>query len=122
MKYDADIVGVPYAGDAGICAVKAYRAWLEQSGITEGPVFRAITRHGKMGDVAQSSAAVGLIVKRCVVRAALADGMTTADAKAMAEDFSGHSLRAGHATSAAQNDAPGHEQMGIRRGPGGEEP
>jgi len=26
----------------------------------------------------------------------------------MAEDYSGHSLRAGHATSAAQNDAPGH--------------
>jgi integrase len=26
----------------------------------------------------------------------------------MAEEYSGHSLRAGHATSAAQNDAPGH--------------
>src|SRR5450432_3883200 len=39
---------------------------------------------------------------------ALAEGMTRAAAEAMAEDFSGHSLRAGHATSAAQNDAPGH--------------
>ena len=26
----------------------------------------------------------------------------------MAEAFSGHSLRAGHATSTTQNDAPGH--------------
>jgi integrase len=48
------------------------------------------------------------VVKRAVVTAALAEGMTKAEAEAVAEDFSGHSLRAGHATSAAENDAPGH--------------
>jgi len=41
-----------------------------------------------------------------VVKVSLSEGMTTADAQAMA-DYSGHSLRAGHATS-AQNEAPGH--------------
>jgi hypothetical protein len=35
--------------------------------------------------------------------------MTAADAEAMAEEYSGHSLRAGHATSAAQNDALSYE-------------
>jgi integrase len=34
--------------------------------------------------------------------------MTKGEAVASAEDFSGHSLRSGHATSAATNDAPGH--------------
>jgi integrase len=47
-------------------------------------------------------------VKRSVVRALVDEGMTAADAEAMAEEYSGHSLRAGHATSAAQNDAPSH--------------
>jgi integrase len=99
---------VPFAGAEDICPVRAYREWLERSGISEGPVFRTITRHGRMADAALSSAAIALIVKRAVVRAALSEGRTTVDAKAMAQSFSGHSLRAGHATSAAQNDAPGH--------------
>lgn len=59
-----------------------------------------------MGKVALNSAAVALIVKRAVVRAARATGMTTADAAAMAEGFSCHSLRAGHATSAARKLIP----------------
>jgi hypothetical protein len=36
-----------------------------------------------------SPAAVAIVVKRAVVRVALADGMVTADAEAMAEGFSG---------------------------------
>ena len=108
QEAQGDTVGVPYAGAEDICPVRAYRAWIEKSGIVEGPVFRAITRHGRMGAAALSSAAVAIVVKRAVVTAALAEGMTKAEARAMAEAFSGHSLRAGHATSAAQNDAPGH--------------
>jgi hypothetical protein len=89
-----DTVGVPYAGAEDICPVRAYQAWLEKSGISAGPVFRPITRHGKMGSGTLGSAAVAIVVKRAVVTAALAEGMTTADAAAMAESFSGHSLRA----------------------------
>lgn len=61
-----------------------------------------------MASEALSAPAIALTVERAVVKAALAEGMTTADAEAMAEDYSGHSVRAGHATSAAQNDATGH--------------
>jgi hypothetical protein len=64
--------------------------------VAAGPVFRPITRHGRMAGEALSAPAVA------VVKASLSEGMTTADAQAMA-DYSGHSLRAGHATSAAQN-------------------
>jgi integrase len=105
---EGDTVGLPYAGAEDICPVRAYRAWLERSGISEGPAFRAITRHGRMGDVALSSAAVALIVKRVVVAAAVAEGITRQDADVTARRFAGHSLRAGHATSASENDAPGH--------------
>jgi site-specific recombinase XerD len=108
QEAQGDTVGVPYAGAEDICPVRAYRAWLERSAIAEGPAFRAVTRHGHMAAEALSSAAVALIVKRAVVTAGLAEGMTVSDAAAIAKAFSGHSLRAGHATSAAQNDAPGH--------------
>ena len=85
-----DTVGVPYAGAEDLCPVRSYRAWLEKSGITDGPVFRPITRHGRMGDVALSRQAVGLIVKRAVVLAAMAEGITRAEAEAMAENFAVH--------------------------------
>ena len=60
--------------------MRAYRAWLEKAGILDGPVFRAVTRHGKMGDVALSSAAIAIVVKRSVMIAARAEGVTKADA------------------------------------------
>jgi hypothetical protein len=97
--------------------VRAYGAWLERSGIVDGPLFRSVTRHGRMSAGALSSAAVALVVKRAVVSVALADGMTLKEAQALAEAFAGHSLRAGHATSASQNDAPGHaiQRRGTNR-------
>ena len=61
-----------------------------------------------MGAGALTAASIALIVKRAIIAAARADGITKAEAEIMAENFAGHSLRAGHATSAAQNDAPGH--------------
>ena len=40
-------VGLPYGSNPATCPVRAWRAWLEVSEITEGPAFRAITRHDK---------------------------------------------------------------------------
>jgi len=51
---------------------------------------------------------VARVVKRAIIRAALADGLAPEEATALAGKFGGHSLRAGLATSAAMNDAPGH--------------
>jgi integrase len=108
QEAQGDLVGVPYASSDDLCPVRAYRAWLTQSGITGGPAFRSITRHGRLGDAAVCTRAIALIVKRSVVRALVDEGITAEEAEAMAAEYSGHSLRAGHATSAAQNDAPGH--------------
>ncbi len=82
-------VGIPYAPGA-VCPVKALEAWLSAAGITDGPVFRPVNRHGQVSCTALSAEAVSLVVK---ARAA-AVGLDPSK-------YAGHSLRAGLATSAA---------------------
>src|SRR5690606_8942616 len=43
-------IGIPYGSDPATCPVRALRAWLEASGITAGPIFRPINRHGHMAN------------------------------------------------------------------------
>jgi site-specific recombinase XerD len=105
---DEEPIGIPFGSDPKICPVRAYQAWLKLANIEAGPVFRSISRHGHMSAQALTGAAVALIVKRIVFNSAIADGFTMAEASVRAETFAGHSLRAGLATSAAENDAPGH--------------
>lgn len=83
-------VGIPYGSRAATCPVRALTRWLEASGITEGPLFRSVNRHGQLQAGRLSDRAVALVVKRCAASAGL-------DAKR----YAGHSLRAGLATSAA---------------------
>ena len=81
---------VPFGSSAEVCPVRSLRAWLDAAGIVEGPVFRSVNRHGKLGG-RLSDRAVALIVKRAA-----------ASIGAEASAFAGHSLRAGFATSAAR--------------------
>ena len=87
-------IGIPYAHDR-VCPVKALEAWLRVSGINDGPVFRAVSRHGRIGLGALSDKAVALIVKERAEAAGLDPGR-----------YAGHSLRAGFATSAAAAGVP----------------
>jgi site-specific recombinase XerD len=82
--------GIPYGSNPTTCPVRVLRAWLEAGGVTCGPIFRPITRHGHIQPRRLSAYAVALVVKR----AAAAAGLDPAA-------FSGHSLRAGLATAAA---------------------
>jgi integrase len=72
------------------CPVRSLRSWLSISGIEQGPVFRAITRHGRIRPDALTDQVVALQIKRYAQAAGLDRSI-----------FSGHSLRAGLATSAA---------------------
>jgi integrase len=83
-------VAIPYARGA-TCPVLSLKAWLSASGIIAGPIFRPVTRHGKIIPTALSAQAVAEIVKQRVVSVGLDPSK-----------FSGHSLRAGLVTSAAQ--------------------
>jgi integrase len=105
---EGEILGIPHGANAETCPVRAYAIWRAASGIVIGPAFRSVDRHGHMGAEAISDKTVATIVKRTVVAGEMIGGATPAEAKRMARRFAGHSLRAGLATSAAANDAPGH--------------
>jgi integrase len=42
-------VGIPYGSNPITCPVRAWPAWLEASGVTEGAAFRRVDRHGHIG-------------------------------------------------------------------------
>ena len=87
-------IGIPY-GRTRWCPVTALDAWIIASGITQGAVFRPVDRHGRINDTRLSGEAVALVVRERVAAA----GFEPAQ-------YSGHSLRAGLATSAAQAGVP----------------
>ena len=82
-------VAIAYGNDATTCPVRALRSWLDAACLGDGPAFRTVDRHGHIGG-RLVGAEVARIVKRLATRAGLD-----------ASRFSGHSLRAGLATSAA---------------------
>lgn len=85
---------LPYAARPDACPVRAVRDWrafLATKGIETGPFLYRINRHGQLGD-RLSGQGVALVLDRL--------GMT-----ANIGHLSGHSLRAGAATSAAEAGA-----------------
>lgn len=105
-------IGIPYGSTPLTCSVRAFREWCSASGIKAGPLFRAITRHGKMSEARLTDQVVARVVKRAL-----------AAAGREAEKFAGHSLRAGLATQAALNgvneraiqEQTGHKSLPILR-------
>jgi integrase len=83
-------VGIPF-GRTRHCPVLALDQWLAVSRIEAGPVFRPVDRHGRVADERLSGEAVSLIAKKRVAAAGIDP-----------TGFSGHSLRAGFATSATR--------------------
>jgi integrase len=82
-------IGIARGADPLTCPVRALQAWLQAARLRRGRIFRRVLRDGRVGE-SLSGASVALIVKRSTRRAAIAG------------DYSGHSLRAGLATSAAR--------------------
>jgi integrase len=83
-------IGIPFARGRH-CPVAAIDAWFERSGIVEGAVFRNVNRHGQIASSRLSGEGVTLVLRERLK----AGGID-------ATGFSGHSLRAGFCTSAAQ--------------------
>lgn len=95
------ILGVGHGAHASTCPVTAVRRWLVSSGITTGPLFRGIDRHGRLRARRLSPRSVARIVQRLGQQVGL-------DPKVLG----GHSLRSGFASSAA---AAGIEERDIAR-------
>jgi site-specific recombinase XerD len=85
-------IAIPSGGK--LRPVEAVRAWLDAAGITDGPVFRSVAKGGRVLAEALSDRSVANIVKVHAERAGLDPA-----------EYSGHSLRAGFITSAAEHGA-----------------
>ena len=83
-------IGIPYGANPETCPVRVLQSWIDHAGIGGGPVFRPINRHGQV----QLGRLSGIDVARVVKKLAQRAGLDLAK-------YAGHSLRAGHATSAA---------------------
>ena len=93
---------IPYV-EGPFCAAKALKAWLLASGIEEGPVFRGFGNDGKrLRQGALSDQAVALIVKSAALQAGIDP-----------EEYSGHSLRAGHVTEARAQGIADDKTMSV---------
>jgi integrase len=86
-------IGIPH-GRTRHCPVAALTAWLNRAGITQGAVFCPVTRYGNLQPVRLSGDAVSEVIRERLAAAGIDP-----------EGYSGHSLRAGFATSAAQAGA-----------------
>jgi integrase len=78
-----------------ICPVAALDGWLTTSGITDGPLFRSVSKAGRVLGKPLSASAVAIIVKQRAAQIGLDP-----------QRYSGHSPRAGFATSAAAAGLP----------------
>ncbi|MDW7557520.1 site-specific integrase, partial [Azospirillum brasilense] len=89
------VVAIRRGRSAETCAAAALEAWLRLRGGAPGPLFQAVVKGGRVRPQRLSAMAVVRAVKGAAARAGL-DPATV----------SGHSLRAGLATAAAQAGAP----------------
>ena len=90
---------MPY-GRTSSCPVKAVRAWLDHAQISDGPIFRSVKKGGHIGADRLTDQSVALVVKAYAEQAGLPKG-----------EISGHSLRSGLVTSAAQAGVVTHRIM-----------
>lgn len=86
-------IAIPF-GRTRWCPVRHLSDWLTHTGIEQEPLFRRINRHGHIASGRLSGEAVSIIIKKRVEAAGFDP-----------DAFSGHSLRAGLATSAAMAGA-----------------
>ena len=87
-------VAIPRIGGP-ICPVAALDSWLATSGITDGPLFRPVSKAGRVLGKPLSTSAVAIIVKQRAAQVGLDP-----------QRYSGHSPRAGFVTSAAAAGLP----------------
>ncbi len=83
---------LPYFDSSQYCPVVSLKNWLDLSKITSGPVFRRFVKGSKLSENRLTDQTVALLIKEYL-------NLVGIDSK----NYSGHSLRSGFATSAAES-------------------
>jgi len=96
------VKGLPYFDNTQYCPVLSLKNWIEVSNITSGPVFRRLTKGSKISENRLTDQTVALIIKKYLKLAGIDN-----------KNYSGHSLRSGFATSAAESGAEERSIMAM---------
>ena len=89
---EGSLKGLPYFDNPEYCPVLSTKKWLNFSKINTGPVFRRFNKGSKLSEKRLTDQTVALLIKQYLKLAGI-------DSR----NFSGHSLRSGFATSAAES-------------------
>ena len=93
---------LPYFDNSKYCPVVSLKNWIEISRISSGPVFRRFIKGSKLSENRLTDQTVALLIKEYLQLAGI-------DSK----NYSGHSLRSGFATSAAESGAEERSIMAM---------
>ena len=93
---------LPYFDNSQYCPVVTLKKWIEISRIISGPLFRRFIKGSKLSDNRLTDQTVALLIKEYLNLAGI-------DSK----NYSGHSLRSGFATSAAESGAEERNIMAM---------
>ena len=84
--------GIPYFDNLQYCPVISLKKWIDVSNIYSGPLFRRFTKGSRLSVNRLSDQTVALLIKEYTKLAGIDN-----------QNYSGHSLRSGFATSAAES-------------------
>ena len=93
---------LPYFDNSKFCPVVSLKKWIEISKISSGPLFRKFVKGSKLSDKRLTDQTVALLIKEYLQ-------LTGIDSR----NYSGHSLRSGFATSAAESGAEERSIMAM---------
>jgi site-specific recombinase XerD len=99
---EGSIKALPYFEESLYCPVTVLKRWLNISKITKGPIFRRFSKGSRLTNYRLTDQTVALIIKDYLNKVGI-------DSK----NYSGHSLRSGFATSAAESGAEERSIMAM---------
>ena len=99
---EGSLKALPYFDNTQYCPVLSLKKWIETSNINSGPLFRRFSKGSKLTENRLTDQTVALLIKKYLNLAGI-------DSR----DYSGHSLRSGFATTAAESGADERNIMSM---------
>ena len=99
---EGSIKGLPYFDNSQYCPVVSIKKWIEISKIYSGPLFRRFKKGSNLSENRLTDQTVALLIKKYLQLAGIDN-----------KNYSGHSLRSGFATAAAESGAEERSIMAM---------
>ena len=99
---EGSVKGLPYFDNAQYCPVLSLKNWIEVSNISSGALFRRFSKGSKLSENRLTDQTVALLIKKYLKLAGIDN-----------KNYSGHSLRSGFATTAAESGAEERSIMAM---------